>query len=186
MEGLSSPKPLLEQKLPTLASVRHCCGKQAYCFLAALSATSFTLLSFLSSVLWPHCSLLYISPCFGLLFLYTLNPRQSVLTRVFALFPGEHLYPFCSLPRGFFNASTGASQPAANFPLLQPSEKLIATDWEPDWTQLNISPLDIPGGCCHAPHTMAQFLSLWWGWQGGLAQKVQTNLASFTTVFFPP
>lgn len=36
---------------PTLAPVCHCCGKQAYCFLAALSAISFTLLSFLSSVL---------------------------------------------------------------------------------------------------------------------------------------
>lgn len=45
-------------------------------------------------------------------------------------------------------------------------------------------PLDVLSGCCHAPHTMAQFLSLWWGWQGGLAQKVQTNLASSTTAFF--
>lgn len=85
-------------------------------------------LSCLPSILWPRCSLLYIQylPLFSLNVLYTLNLRQSVLTGIFALLSGKHIYPFCSLPTAFFFLCTGASQPAASFPLLQQSKKLMA------------------------------------------------------------
>lgn len=185
MEGLSSPKPLLEQKIPTLASVCHCCGKQAYCFLAPLSATSFTLLSFLSSVLWPHCSFLYISLCFHLLLL--LLVKRSSSDWGFLLYSlGNICILSVPFPGAFLNASTGASQPAGG-----QETSLSSAEQEVDSSRLGAwldsaehLPLDVLSGCCHAPHTMAQFLSLWWGWQGGLAQKVQTNLASSTTAFF--
>lgn len=55
-----------------------------YFCLAALSSTS------------------SISLCFHLLFLYTLNPRQSVLTGDFCLIPWETGHSFCSLLRAFF------------------------------------------------------------------------------------
>lgn len=110
----------------------------------------------LASLLSP----LHLSLCFHLLFLYTLNTRQSVLTRFFSLIPWETSIAFLFPSQRVFFPSTGASQPAASFPLLQLSKKLIAPDWVPDWTQLSIPPLDILGGCCHTPHSIAQFLSL--------------------------
>lgn len=94
--------------------------------------------SFLSVFcLWPHCSLLYISPCFHLLLLYTVNPRQSVLTGVLLYSLGNIYILSVPFPGTFFNASTGASQPAANFPLLQLSKKLTAADWVPVLSRLS-------------------------------------------------
>lgn len=126
------------------------------------------LFSFLSSVLLSSLllsSTFSISLCFHLLFLYTLNPRQSVLTAFFCPFSLGNIHilsvPFPGL---FLYASAGTSWPASSLPA--PPFKQVVDSNRLGW----ISPLwDVLGGYCHARSSMAQFLCVWWVWQEGLA-----------------
>lgn len=111
VEGLSSPKPLLEQKLPHWLQYVTVVEYRLIVFCHLLYPCFLFVFCTLASLLSP----LHFSLCFHLLFLYTLNPRQSVVTGLFFFFPYSlgNIHILSVFPRAHFNASTGASQPVA-------------------------------------------------------------------------
>lgn len=159
---------------------RH--GKRTYCFLATLSATSFTLV-FLSVICTFSVlvSLLHsVPPSVFTYYLYVLNPRQSVQAAFFCLYSLGNIY-ILSVPfPGPFSMPALAclSQLQASL-LLQPSKQLIATDWVPDWTPPSVSPSGYSQRLllCSMQHGLVSLYAV------GVAGRVHTESAKQSGIF---